>query len=190
MTTTQHTKYGYLRDSQRRKVYRAENRALNHHSLGQQYETVSDCHEYLMGIIERKTFKRWFPKAARTLVWRLEVRPGYGARRAFAMGRWGITLPRWGRNEPVMIHELCHLVVDYEFPRHEVAWHGWQFCQTYLKIVGNVMGPEAAARLKAEFKAEGVRFTPPRKKREMTEADKQVLRDRLVVARAAKARKQ
>ena len=190
MTTTQHTKYGYLRDSQRHKVYRAEDRALKHHSLGQRYQTTADCYEFIMGIIERKTFKRWFPKAARTLIWRLEIRPGRGARRAFAMGRWGITLPRWGRNEPVMIHELCHLVVDYEFPRHEVAWHGWQFCQTYLKIVGNVMGPEAAARLKAEFKAEGVRFTPPRKKREMTEADKQVLRDRLVVARAAKARKQ
>ena len=99
-----------------------------------------------------------------------------------------VTVPT-PRNEPVMIHELCHLVVEYEFPRREVAWHGWQFCQTYLKIVGSVLGPETRDTLKASFKEEGVRFTPPRKKREMTEAGKQVLRDRLVVARAAKARK-
>jgi predicted SprT family Zn-dependent metalloprotease len=102
-----------------------------------------------------------------------------------------ITLPLWARNEPVMIHELCHLIVqhDYRCKGPKPAWHGWEFCQTYLKVVGNVMGPEARDALKASFKEEKVRFTPPRKKRELTEEQKQILRARMAVARAAKNRK-
>ena len=87
--------------------------------------------------------------------------------------------------------QLCHLIVqhDYRCKGPKPAWHGWEFCQTYLKVVGNVMGPEARDALKASFKEEKVRFTPPRKKRELTEEQKQILRARMAVARAAKNRK-
>ena len=181
MATTQHTQHGYLRDTQRSKIYKAEH-VLGPHTLGNQYETVTDCHKFIMSVMERRTFQRWFPSAAPTLCRGLEVRPGRGARHAFASSPFAITLPRWARNEPVMIHELCHLVVHHEFPRKEIAWHGWQFCQTYLKIVGDVLGPEAHRTLTASFKENRVKFASPRQKRPMTEEQRQVLRDRLLIA--------
>ncbi|MDG2428015.1 MAG: hypothetical protein P8M16_06265 [Acidimicrobiales bacterium] len=184
MATTQRTQYGHLRDTQRSKIYRAEH-VLGPHTLGNRYKTVTDCHEFMMSVIERKTFQDWFPRAASTLSVGLEVRPGRGARHAFASSPFAVTLPRWARNEPVMIHELCHLVVHHEFPHKEIALHGWQFSQTYLKIVGDVLGPNAHRKLKASFEENRVKFTSPRKKLPVAENQRQVLRERSVATRSA-----
>lgn len=191
---------GSLHDSQRKKVYRAEDVVFKFFANGgkqvggtgvvnkhtQEFETIGDCKDWLMPIIDRKTFQRWYPRSAPYLWTNLVIRPGHGARRAFASGRGTITLPRWARNRAVMLHELSHLVVSLEYRRSECAFHGWQFCQVYLNLVRSVMGQDIHDALKAQFKKDRVKFTPPRAKRKMTEEQKQVLRDRLVVARAAK----
>jgi len=207
-------RFGRVRDSQRSKVYAAE-KVLGHHTLGTQYTTVDDCYDYLMSVINRKTFQRWFPSTFQALqphtgmvlnifgtgrdgivhVDRgLKIRPGQGARNAFASFDDGetITLPLWARNEPVMLHELCHLIVRHDYrPRYgsgspKPAAHGWEFCHVYLKVVGNVMGPEARELLKASLKEHRVKFNKPRKKRVYTEDELQILRARMAVARAAK----
>lgn len=190
---TKVNKNGSLHDSQKSKVYGSENAAFKMFpedgvslKFLQEFKTVEDCMNWVVPIVERKTFQRWYPRSGPYLLANLEIRPGFGARRAFASGRATMTLPLWARNRAVILHELSHLVVGLEYRRSECAFHGWQFCQVYLNLVRAVMGQEIHDALKAEFKKNRVKFGPPRKKRAMTEEQKQVLRDRLVVARAAK----
>jgi len=205
-------KSGRLRDNQRQKVYRAERFAFKEDEtiLAQwddcTYEgrTVQECEDWIMAVIRRKTFQRWFPRAHSALVhhdgflmpfdgspwipkqYGLRIADGRGCRRATASyDGQTITLPRWARVEYVMLHELSHLVVHHEFKRREVASHGWQFCMVYLKLVKNVLGPETHDRLKQSFKTLRVKYTKPRAKRQYTDEEREVMRARMAAVRAA-----
>jgi len=85
-----------------------------------------------------------------------------------------------------MLHELSHLVVSLEHPRSECAFHGWQFCQVYLNLVRNVLGPEAHDRLKGCFKEFRVKYTKPRAKRQYTDEEREAMRVRMAAMRAAR----
>jgi uncharacterized membrane protein len=65
----------------------------------------------------------------------------------------------------------------------KAAGHGWQFAETYLLLVRHVMGVDAHDRLKAQFKEHRVRFREPKKRRELSEEQRQALRERLYEAR-------
>lgn len=172
------------RDSQRSKVYRAERAAgLVGHETAPELATVPLIEDYVETLMGRAWFKRRWPMAANREV---EVRPGRGARRAFASGSRSITIPRWARHEGVILHEMAHIIVQREYQRSEAAAHGWQFCHVYLELVRYAIGREAADELKAQFRNCKVRYTKPRAKRVLSEEEKQVLRDRLGRARAAK----
>ena len=207
-------KSGRLRDNQRQKVYNAERAAFKEDKTilaqwdGSTYlgRTAQECEDWIMAVIHRKTFQRWFPSAHSALVhhdgylapfdgspwirkrFGLRVADGRGCKRATASYRDGetITLPRWARIEYVMLHELSHLVVHYEFKRREVAGHGWQFCMVYLKLVKNVMGPEAHDKLKESFKEFRVKYTKPRAKRQYTDEEREAMRARMAAVRAAR----
>lgn len=94
----------------------------------------------------------------------------------------GVTLGKHHYNELIVIHELVHVLVGSEGG----AWHNWRFCATYLDLVRHAIGKETHDELKAAFKAHRVKFTAPRAKRELTEEQRQVLRERIAKARAAK----
>lgn len=78
-----------------------------------------------------------------------------------------------------LLHELAHEIL----PRG--VHHHWPFAYAYLKLVSRYMGADAAKRLKAAFKETGARFKPKRT-RNLTEEQRQALRERLAQARAAK----
>tara|TARA_B100001750_G_scaffold248057_1_gene276427 strand:- start:976 stop:1644 length:669 start_codon:yes stop_codon:yes gene_type:complete len=98
-----------------------------------------------------------------------------------------IQMSDYHANEMICLHELAHAVCQYEFGNG--VKHHWQFCMVYLKLVGNVMGVEARNILRQSFKDHKVKYTKPRAKRELSEEQKEVLRARIAVARAAKEAK-
>lgn len=170
------------RDSQRSKVYAAE-RSVEGFETRDRMETISEIEHY----VEKVITSAWFQRRWKVKGYRIE--DGRGARRATGGLHWGgvavLTFPKWSRSKMIVLHELAHACT---VKNHGglVSAHGWQFASTYLELVTHEMGKETGDALKAAFRAKKVRFARPRQKRELTEEQKQVLRDRMAKARAAR----
>ena len=79
-------------------------------------------------------------------------------------------------------------VIDYsEVALKEVADHGWEFCDAYLKLVLYIMGRDSHDALKASFKQHKVKFRKPVKRNELSPERKAELVARLAEYRVAKA---
>lgn len=178
------------RDSQRSKVYAAEATVFGRPGpahlggKGPDFKTLEECHSYLRGVRKSAWFQRRWPGLPC-----IELRPGKGARRAFARGNdYSITLPLWTRQRWVLLHELAHLLGHKEVLTHKEACaipagHGWQFCASYLELVYHELGEEAGDKLKAEFKRRGVKFKAPVKRAPLSEERKAQLREQLARVR-------
>lgn len=183
-----------MRDTQRSKLYRAEDEALKFIS-----KTIGD------GSVEALT-KRANEIAhsqtvadiiGTTVLRHVTISDGRGRRGGCANG-WHLSMPRHTRNEYYLLHELAHVFTDAQFyhrrwvlkeyvePR---ASHGWQFARIYLRLISRFMGVAAHDLLKASFKKHHVRFRPKRT-RIMTEEQKSALRARLVQGMANKERRE
>jgi hypothetical protein len=175
-------------DTQREKLYDAQN-VLSAYS--EKFESIEECFDYISKIIRRKSFVIQFPRAYRNLKpyggkrkERWNDRRYYGDEKFHHHKVYGqnqgiwisfgnksggsywqtsdnrIQLSRNHWNEHICIHELCHAIIHYEF-RSRTAWHGREFCNTYLWVVRKVMGKEAHDALKASFQKHGVIFALP-----------------------------
>lgn len=128
------------RDNQRSRVYAAERDAF---TWGQ---TIPN-HE-LDHWLETKVLSRaWFRRRWGNRTIRVELGKGGG----LAQGST-IRLGVGARNEWVFLHEVAHVLTPDK--------HGPQFAAVYVYLVGQVLGKEAAATLKAHFKAKGVKTKP------------------------------
>lgn len=142
-----------MRDTQRMRVWRAV-RAISKTPL-----TPHDA--------ERLAAKTWRSKRVRNN-WR------------HATGRELPTLPAWAKQSAAMVlFQLARTINGRDGSPAYRATHGWEFCAIFLKLVLYMLGREAHDTVKASFKTHKVRFTKPRKKRELTEEEKDVLRARL-----------
>jgi hypothetical protein len=93
----------------------------------------------------------------------------------------------------IVCHEMAHELNDRTFGvpgdlEHLHASHGWRFCAIYLDVVRRVLGVEAHDALKASFKRNKVRFTPPTKKRAKKDPTPAQLAARAKFAEQAKQR--
>lgn len=177
--------YGYReRDSQRSKLYRAESLAK---IRGQEFPEVVDVEAYLTKCFSHRWFHRHYPE-----IRFFDVRDG--RRRRAAGGRGvGATcrlwLPRWARSEGVILHELAHGVADITCDyqnNDDMAPHGWQFAEIFLDLVRHFMGAAAGERLRKSFRANRVRYYPPKKGRKMTPEQRAAACERLAAARRDK----
>lgn len=190
------------RDSQRQKVYVAENRATRWTGTPRsELMTISECQAYIDKVLASK----WLRSQAdlRSRLAAIDKRGGVaviagrgGANATFDVRysqSWGevyretrpsISLGVRTRQPYLLLHELSHILQP-----SGSAFHGWEFCDILLRLVRHFLGADLHARLKAEFKAERVRFTAPRAKREMSPEQRALLTQRLAAARAAKAAK-
>ena len=147
-----------LRDNQRARVYKAER------------EAFADAWRVPLGDQSMKTVTRFVLRVEHSAKWRklfalwghrplrgrnLDVYDGRGCRVARG-GRYQLTLPRWARTVPVILHEMAHAASPPS------VQHGWPFCAIYLELVGAFVGTEAKRKLRAAFKANRVRYTPKR----------------------------
>lgn len=173
------------RDTQRQKVYDAENKV----TVGTKFETLEECEVFLAKVCQSKYLVKKYGWMGRNKLTEKSERRiplprlirGRAGTRAWASSLNTITLPEWCWNERIILHELAHLL------NSSVRMHDWKFCEIYLDLVRHIMGKETHDALKASFKTGRVKFTKPRAKRELTEEQKQVLRERLTKAREAKA---
>jgi putative metallohydrolase (TIGR04338 family) len=63
-----------------------------------------------------------------------------------------VALPRWGRSERVILHELAH----HATPRYCAA-HGPEYARTFLDLVRHFMGREVAQQLEEAFESHRVK---------------------------------
>jgi putative metallohydrolase (TIGR04338 family) len=180
-----------MRDARRARAYQAEDRALltmrargiaragqlDPPALASRFRAV-----LATGYIRQRYARLHSHPAVGPLV--LQFIPG--ATRALGGAR-RLAFPTTGGllNEMVLHHELAHAIVARQCVplQGKVAPHGWQWAQVYLALVGRFMGAEARGILRAEFKAAGVRYNPPRK---LSPEQRAALAERLRMVRAAK----
>jgi putative metallohydrolase (TIGR04338 family) len=140
-----------MRDSQRSKVYKADDVLVNYPQ--QRFETVTQCKAYVDEV--RKRLTKVYPQ----LLTDITVGDGRGLRMARG-GWWGIKLPKWARAEWVILHELAHTIAARKYSinvKHNQPW-----AEIYLDLVERVMGKEASKLLKDSFKAYRVKYKAPR----------------------------
>lgn len=168
------------RDSQRRKVYTAEQKAFEGQPID--LPEIADIERYIAHVCSLGRVKESFPK--------LVARPvmvGDGRRRRSACGNSaGISMPRHSRKRWVVLHELAHTIIHRIPGGWTMAGHGWEYCEAYLTLVRHVMGVDAHDRLKAEFKAHRVRYKAPRQRKPVSPEQRAILVERMRLAREAK----
>jgi hypothetical protein len=161
------------RDSQREKVYRAEREVFTERPT--EFKTRRGLEGRVNRVAQSPTAKK------------LRTEFGLGPKRhiGVALGRahsrstsYGghIRFSRTSMCEWVMLHELSHELAPYG------AQHHWPFAYVYLKLISRFMGRETAAKLKAAFKRNGVRFRPKRT-RTLTPEQRQAAAERLRLGR-------
>ncbi len=143
------------RDSQRKKVYRAEE-VLKPYA--KPLKSVADVEDFIEDVWSRKRIQDAFPFSVRNRSMPV-VKDGRGTRIARG-GSSHINIPLWARDTRVVIHEMTHTItvrISYDAPGH-----GWLFCQNLLIMTLHLMGRKAHDELKASFKQHRVRYTKPR----------------------------
>lgn len=143
-----------VRDSQRRKLYKAEREAkLDETPL----PTVLDCHNYVHKCLKSKRLLKTYPFMRGA---KIGIKDGRRTRIARG-GRFYLNLPRWARTKWVVLHELAHTITIRGNPR-PVPGHGREYAAVFLKLVHLFLGADEAKRLKAAYKANKVKFRPKR----------------------------
>jgi hypothetical protein len=157
------------RDSQKSKVYRAEDRAFPGMYVEDGRTGLSL--DEMQALVDRwkasKVLQRHYPRAKRALF----VKDGRGKRHACCKGD-RLEMPRFTRTKPHLLHEFAHAIT----PRQ--VKHGPEFAAAYLYVVRVFMSKSSEERLREEFKAAKVRWRPKRQVR-ISEADRQKARERM-----------
>lgn len=146
-----------VRDTQRQKLYNAERKAFGEdftRILGD--GSMAAVEEFVRRVESSETWLLLLAKSNRKPInGGLQLKDGRRNRSASA-NAGELTLPRWARTAPVILHEMAHSATPG-------AQHNWPFAAAFLALVGRFLGAEVRDKLKAAFKAGKVRYTPPRK---------------------------
>lgn len=177
------------RDSQRSKVYAAERATFHDYSQPWQqaeYPTLAEATALVRRVERSASWAKLCDRGGMARTWR-PVTVEAGRNGGHAWGTHTISLGRYGRQDWVVLHELAHIATTRRYGDLAAAAHGWQFCDTYLRLVRTWLGKPQRDALRAAFRAHGVRYTAPRAKRQLTPEQKAELTARLARAREAKA---
>ncbi len=132
------------RDSQRARLYRAENEV----DAGRPLPTVATMQAYVDGVAAAGWFtQRWGDRS-------FDVRPGYGHKRATATREGVLQMPRWARREMTILHEVAHCLTPETY-----AAHGCEYAGVLLALVRRAMGLGPAQALEAAFGRHRVRWS-------------------------------
>ena len=135
---------GRPRDNQRTRLYRAEGEV----DSGRRLPTVARMQAYVDAVVAADWFlARWGEQT-------LEVRPGFGHRRATADQNGVLQMPKWARSELVLLHEVAHCLTPVD-----VAAHGPEYAGVLLALARRAMSPATGQRLEDAFTRQRVRWT-------------------------------
>jgi len=180
-------------DSQRSKVYKAEDRCFRLMQTGTTVDPIVSEHTAIQvtaasakidGLnhcliqLERWISHTWFRERWPNIT-KINLANGAGSRRATGTLWYGntarIKLPIFARNKWVMLHELAHVVT----PKNGAA-HGREYCANYLLLVQHYLGRDVAKLLRHEFQRGRVQYKP---KIVMSEKQLTALRERFAKVR-------
>jgi putative metallohydrolase (TIGR04338 family) len=132
------------RDSQRARLYRAEGEV----HTGRRLPTVERMQAYVDALLAAEWFvARWGARA-------VEVRPGFGHRRATADEHGVLQMPKWARTELVLLHEVAHCLTPVT-----VASHGPEYAGVLVALARRAMSPGTAQSLEDAFARHRVKWT-------------------------------
>lgn len=143
------TKFNSEHDSQRKKLYRAENFV----TVGKKFKTLKKAQKFLDKVLGSAWFQRRFGKVSI----RMEMTQGWTksyCRRTEGLLRM---LPEH-LNERIILHELTHALVQAPH-----AGHGRLFCAVYLDLVRHYLGENAYDQLLKGYRKHNVKYSPHRK---------------------------
>jgi putative metallohydrolase (TIGR04338 family) len=132
------------RDTQRARLYRAEGEV----DAGRRLPTVARMQAYVDELLTAEWFvTRWGRRA-------VEVRPGFGHRRATADEHGVLQMPKWARTELVLLHEVAHCLTPLT-----VASHGPEYAGVLVALARRAMSPGTAQALEDAFARHRVKWT-------------------------------
>jgi len=148
------------RDSQRQKMYNAEN-CLKRHCRDEgehgrvdenaEFESIKEIEHYVNKLLKSAWFIRRWGKKENPIIVEIQGHTAWGNRMRNKMA-----LPKWAWNKVVVLHELSHVLHAYDCG----TVHGRYFCRTLLELIDHELSPESRRFLKKRFIATGVRSTP------------------------------
>jgi putative metallohydrolase (TIGR04338 family) len=132
------------RDTQRARLYRAEGEV----GTGRRLPTVEKMQAYVDALLAAEWFVgRWGERT-------VEVRPGFGHRRATADEHGVLQMPKWARTELVLLHEVAHCLTPVT-----VASHGPEYAGVLVALARRAMSPGTAQSLEDAFARHRVKWT-------------------------------
>lgn len=146
------------RDSQRSRLYGWENTVFDMYTYSSQASPVmalAEC-EALIHKVWRRHSPRLHRGTTEAAYNAPRVTDGRRARRATG-SYWRISLPRWSRQPPVVLHELAHALLTSV--RCSLAAHGPEFARVYIELLVRYCGRDRAELL-ASAKAARVKVAP------------------------------
>lgn len=169
------------KDAQKSKVYKAEQDFLRP-SHSTYVGDIFDCQSFVTKVLRRAYVQKHYGAYDGIIVKGVPKKyrwaHAYPIRRIIEVGIGNAS--KWARTDAVLLHEIAHVLA---YDRYGVCSHGWQFAATFLDLVRNVMGKEAADALKKGYRHCGVKFREPRKRKPMDPAKKAAQAERLAKAR-------
>lgn len=172
-TMRQRKASGKVRDSQRQKLYDAQD-CLTHQ--GRQFTSIEEMQIYADKLTNSAWWKRRYPGR------RIIIEPQRNNCSALARGDgYTISMPKWAWNEMILLHEIAHHAKDRRYGHRGTAAHGREFAKTMLELVRHKMGDECWWLLKESFRKHKVKHTLPRKP--MSEEQRAAASERLAASR-------
>ena len=137
------------RDSQRSRVYKAENAVFDMHAGVLNQEEV-------LAVRNKILSSRHWRKAKGSKWVLLRFKRSTYQRALFHHKDKSISLPPWAMNKHVVIHEMAHSLTFKE--DKTLPGHGKIFCSHYLNLVAELLGEGEAERLEISFWEHEVRY--------------------------------
>lgn len=128
------------------KLYAAESLAFTKNSEDM---TIKECQQFINKVLARNYVQRNYPTLKNIVA--LDGRGRRSACATYRNGQWAICLPKWARNEFIILHEIAHHI-DQSYLAHDSY-----FATCLLDLVRNVIGREDALTLQAAFHLKGVK---------------------------------
>lgn len=154
-----------MRDSQRSRLYAAEDAAFMNLFSGDDHEaTACWLQAFVNHVMGRSVVLELLgqPESSKLPGVAVEFRDGVSG--AIAVNGHTIVFgPREHlRRGWVALHELAHIIHHRLYGGHQFPSHGWRFAAIYLRLVRDVLGADRAKELAASFRKHRVRHKEPR----------------------------
>jgi putative metallohydrolase (TIGR04338 family) len=148
-----------VRDSQRQKLYDAEDAIFDPHWERLRFATLEDAQALVDAVCASAMVRERYPRAEKVPT----VKRAHGRRRGacYSPLATAIELDQATQTKNVTLHELAHHFVRPS-SRKGVAAHGREFAECFLWLVRVYIGRSWAQELEASFKAYRVAYKPKR----------------------------